>query len=95
MVCIAHRIEWPTYTFWCQVNLLRLKSNVASKWASKHLCMGVSFILLLMVRIDHRIEWPTRFGENTVALRHYNIEIYHVRQSNHYCTCIVTFCKLK
>ena len=33
-----------------QVNLVRLKSSVASKWASKH-HWGVSLVLLVMVHI--------------------------------------------
>ena len=34
-----------------QVNSLRLKSNVATKWTSKHLChLLVPFILLLTVQ---------------------------------------------
>ena len=37
-----------------QVNSLRLKSSVASKWTSKHLwARGVAFILLLMVQNRH------------------------------------------
>ena len=34
--------------YYGQVNSLRLKSSVASKWAGKHFC-GVTFILLAMI----------------------------------------------
>ena len=41
---VAHKNLWLCY--YVQVSLLRLKKNVAAKWASKHL-WGVPFILLL------------------------------------------------
>ena len=47
---LAHNNSWLSY--YVKVNSLRLKSCIASKWASKHL-WGVSFILLLMVHVFH------------------------------------------
>ena len=45
---LAHNNK--TISYYLPVNLLWLKSSVASKWASKHF-LGVSFILLLMVLV--------------------------------------------
>ena len=39
------------FCYYGQVNLQRLKSSVASKWASKSL-LGVTFILLLITRVS-------------------------------------------
>ena len=41
------------FCYYGQVNSLRIKSSVASKWASKLLGEGVTFILLAMVHIRH------------------------------------------
>ena len=42
------------FCYYGQVNSLRLKSSVVSKWASKHL-RGVTFILLAMVATSLRV----------------------------------------
>ena len=43
-----------TICYYGQINSLRLKSNVASEWASKHL-LEVSLILLLMLHLNDGI----------------------------------------
>ena len=51
-----------------QVNSLRPKSSVASKWASKHL-LGIPFNLLLMVQLPDIFHiWTNIRTQNLIAL---------------------------
>ena len=64
-----------TIRYYGKVNSLRLKLNVASKWAGKHLC-GVPFILLLIVHLYIYMLKNRECNGNIIVIIYIYIYIY-------------------